>query len=43
MIDVTEDARKALSCVYRVNQRFGMGHVIDVLRGSKGTDHAAGA
>ncbi len=35
MIDVTEDARKALSCVYRVSQRFGMGHVIDVLRGSK--------
>mgnify|MGYP001169817070 CR=1 FL=1 len=35
MIDATEDARKALSCVYRVDQRFGMGHVIDVLRGSK--------
>lgn len=35
LIDVTEDARKALSCVYRVSQRFGMGHVIDVLRGSK--------
>ncbi|HQN18421.1 MAG TPA: DNA helicase RecQ [Syntrophobacteraceae bacterium] len=35
MVDVTEDARKALSCVYRVGQRFGMGHVIDVLRGSK--------
>ena len=35
MSDVTEDARKALSCVYRVGQRFGMGHVIDVLRGSK--------
>ena len=35
LIDVTEDARKALSCVFRVNQRFGMGHVIDVLRGSK--------
>lgn len=34
--DVTEDARKALSCVYRVGQRFGMGHVIDVLRGSQG-------
>ena len=34
-VDVTEDARKALSCVYRVGQRFGMGHVIDVLRGSK--------
>lgn len=35
MVDVTEEARKALSCVYRVDQRFGMGHVIDVLRGSK--------
>jgi len=35
MIDVTEDARKGLSCVYRVGQRFGMGHVIDVLRGSE--------
>jgi ATP-dependent DNA helicase RecQ len=35
LLDVTEDARKALSCVYRVGQRFGMGHVIDVLRGSK--------
>jgi len=31
--DATEDARKALSCVYRVGQRFGMRHVIDVLRG----------
>jgi len=36
LIDVTEDARKALSCVYRVGQRFGVGHVIDVLRGSQG-------
>ncbi|HSH13826.1 MAG TPA: RecQ family ATP-dependent DNA helicase, partial [Desulfurivibrionaceae bacterium] len=34
-IEVTEDARKALSCVYRVGQRFGMGHIIEVLRGSK--------
>ncbi len=33
--DVTEEARKALSCVYRVGQRFGMIHVIDVLRGSQ--------
>ena len=33
--DATEDARKALSCVYRVGQRFGVGHVIDVLRGSR--------
>lgn len=35
VMDVTQDARKALSCVYRVGQRFGMGHVIDVLRGSE--------
>ncbi len=35
MIDVTEDCQKALSCVYRVGQRFGTGHVIDVLKGSK--------
>ncbi|HJV36270.1 RQC domain-containing protein, partial [Geomonas sp.] len=33
--DATEPARKALSCVYRVGQRFGMGHVIEVLRGSQ--------
>jgi len=32
--DATEDARKVLSCVYRLGQRFGMGHVIEVLRGS---------
>ncbi|TVR02606.1 MAG: DNA helicase RecQ [Deltaproteobacteria bacterium] len=32
--DATEAARKALSCVYRVEQRFGLRHVIDVLRGS---------
>lgn len=32
--DATEAARMALSCVYRVGQRFGMKHVIDVLRGS---------
>jgi ATP-dependent DNA helicase RecQ len=31
--DATEDARKALSCVYRVGQRFGIGYVTDVLRG----------
>nr|WP_246358919.1 DNA helicase RecQ [Tolumonas osonensis] len=33
--DGTEDAQKALSCVYRVGQRFGMGHVIEVLRGAQ--------
>ncbi|WP_337879536.1 DNA helicase RecQ [Rheinheimera sp.] len=32
--DGTELAQKALSCVYRVGQSFGMNHVIDVLRGS---------
>lgn len=35
MVEVTLEARKALSCVYRVGQRFGMGHVVDVLRGSQ--------
>ncbi len=32
--DATENARKALSCVYRVGQRFGIGHVVEVLRGA---------
>ncbi len=31
--DATVDAQKALSCVCRVGQRFGMRHVVDVLRG----------
>jgi ATP-dependent DNA helicase RecQ len=39
--DATEAARKALSCIYRFHQnggqRFGAGHLIDVLRG-KSTD-----
>jgi ATP-dependent DNA helicase RecQ len=35
--DATEAARKALSAVYRTGQRFGAGHVIDVLLG-KATD-----
>lgn len=33
--DVTTLAQKILSCVYRVEQRFGIHHVIEVLRGSK--------
>lgn len=33
--DGTELAQKALSCVYRVGQSFGMHHVIDVLRGGQ--------
>jgi len=32
--DAKEDAQKALSCVYRLNQGFGMKYVIDVLRGA---------
>jgi len=34
--DATEAARMALSCVYRVGERFGVRHVIDVLRGARG-------
>ncbi len=32
--EATEAVQMALSCVYRTGQRFGAGHVIDVLRGS---------
>ncbi len=31
--DATEAARKALSCVYRTGQRFGVNYLLDVLRG----------
>ena len=33
--DATEDARKALSCVYRLNQGYGLKYVVDVLRGAR--------
>ncbi|MBU0455665.1 MAG: DNA helicase RecQ [Gammaproteobacteria bacterium] len=33
--DATEEAQKALSCVYRLHQRFGLSYVIEVLRGAK--------
>ena len=33
--DATVPAQKVLSCVYRVGQRFGMKHIVDVLRGSR--------
>lgn len=33
--DGTDAARKALSAVYRTGQRFGVNHVIDVLRGNE--------
>jgi len=32
--DATEDAQKALSAVFRLRERFGLGYVVDVLRGS---------
>lgn len=34
MEDRTLDARKFLLCVYKTQQRFGMKHIIDVLRGA---------
>jgi ATP-dependent DNA helicase RecQ len=33
--DITIPAQKFLSCVFRVGERFGAGHVADVLLGSK--------
>jgi len=33
--DATVPAQKALSCVYRSGQRYGVGHLIDILRGSE--------
>ncbi|GAB2991651.1 ATP-dependent DNA helicase RecQ [Psychrosphaera aestuarii] len=32
--DATLPAQQALSCIYRCEQRVGIGHIIDVLRGS---------
>ncbi|RDI48064.1 DNA helicase RecQ [Aquicella lusitana] len=32
--DGTVDAQKALSCVYRVRERYGANYIIDILRGS---------
>ena len=34
-VDITTEAQKFLSCVYRTRQIFGASHIIDVLRGSK--------
>ncbi len=33
VVDSTQNARLALSCVYRTGQRFGVGYLIGVLRG----------
>ncbi len=35
LLDGTIAAQKILSCVYRLQQSFGAGHVIEVLRGAK--------
>lgn len=34
-IDCTEAAQKILSCIYRMDQRFGINLVVDVLKGAK--------
>ena len=34
-VDITILAQKILSCIYRVNQKFGMVMIVDVLRGSE--------
>jgi len=34
-VEITTDAQKLLSAIYRTNQGFGMNYVIDVLRGSR--------
>lgn len=35
MIDITIEAQKILSCIYRLDQRYGVNLVIQVLRGSR--------
>lgn len=35
MVDISLEAQKILSCIYRVNEAFGISTVIQVLRGSK--------
>ncbi|MGL4847774.1 MAG: DNA helicase RecQ [Clostridium sp.] len=35
MIDKTVDAQKVISCVYRMKRPFGIGVIVEVLRGSK--------
>lgn len=37
LTDITEDSQKILSCIKRMNERFGSSMVVDVLRGSKGS------
>lgn len=35
MVDITLEAQKILSCIYRVDERYGLVMVMDVLRGSR--------
>ena len=35
LIDITQDAQKLLSAIYRTEQSFGLHYVVDILRGSK--------
>lgn len=35
MVDITVEAQKILSCIYRVRERFGVTMVVQVLRGSR--------
>ena len=35
LIDITIDAQKVLSCVYRMHERFGVKMIAEVLKGSK--------
>ena len=34
-VDITIEAQKILSCVYRVHERFGVKIVAEILKGSK--------
>lgn len=34
-LDITVDAQKAISCVYRTQQRFGVSYLVDVLMGKE--------
>ena len=35
LLNITQEAKKILSCVYRVRERYGVSTIVDVLRGSK--------
>ncbi len=35
MVDIQQNAMKMLSAIYRCEQKFGVNHIVDILRGSK--------